>query len=416
MENELEVRPYKLKNEIQNYPWGSKGEKAFIPQLLGIETEPDRAYAELWIGSYPKAPSKVVINSEQIDMDKLIKTFPKNILGADIATKYQNNLPFLLKVLSADEPLSIQTHPNKGTAEKLNKNYPEHYPDANHKPEIAIALDSLEALVGFRPISEIITMLESYKELVNFIGNDKVSKLRKIMKNSKEPQEILENVFSSMINKAVNNPKELKKLCQKLSQKFQKNLKFNRTQDKKREKLFLQLKEKYDYEVGLLVIFFLNFIHLEKNEAVFLDTGILHTYLKGNIVECMANSDNVIRAGLTNKHKDIETLTQTIEYTPRKVDILNSNQEAKTKVEYPNPASEFNIYKYDLDNCNTTTIENIHSVEVLFIVEGSLIISKDDNKLQLNKGESALIPAEMEKYKIIPSQKTAFFRVYVPGE
>ena len=172
--NGFKIRPYILKNTIQHYTWGTKNNNAFIPRLLDldIKNEPDKPYAELWIGIHPKAPSLVEYNQDAIPLNQLISKYPKEILGSNCADKFDNQLPFLLKVLSAGEALSIQAHPNKGQAEMLHAKDQKNYPDKNHKPEIAIALDSLTALVGFRAYEEWVEVLHEYPEMKQILRKD----------------------------------------------------------------------------------------------------------------------------------------------------------------------------------------------------------------------------------------------------
>jgi mannose-6-phosphate isomerase len=140
-----------MQNPIQNYDWGTRNKEAYIPQLLGIDAKPDTPYGELWLGAHPKAPSMVWVDGELTPLDQWISAHPIEVLGKAVARKFNGQLPFLLKVLSAGEALSIQAHPNKAQAKILHATDPLHYPDDNHKPEIAIALDSLTALVGIKP-------------------------------------------------------------------------------------------------------------------------------------------------------------------------------------------------------------------------------------------------------------------------
>ena len=113
-------QPYKLYNTIQNYEWGTRNEAAYIPHLLGIPTEPDTPYAELWIGAHPKAPSKIEIDGAKVSLNKVIEMHPAECLGAYVCKNFSSTLPFLLKVLSAAHALSIQTHPNKSQARRLH--------------------------------------------------------------------------------------------------------------------------------------------------------------------------------------------------------------------------------------------------------------------------------------------------------
>ena len=167
----IKQEPYKLVNHVQNYEWGMKGKSAFIPKLLGFEAE-EKPYAEVWIGSHPKLSSQILLDGKATNLETIIEKCPKEILGEKVAKKFGDKLPFLLKILSANQALSIQTHPNKTQAIDLYKNDPNNYPDDNHKPEIAIALDFLNALVGFRPLNEIEFNFNLFPQLINFVGSE----------------------------------------------------------------------------------------------------------------------------------------------------------------------------------------------------------------------------------------------------
>ena len=150
-----------MKNKIQHYALGGKGESAYIPRLIGIIPERDKPYAELWMGVHPNAPSYVEIDHSFILLDQLIRENPEEMLGKSVSNTYSNSLPFLLKVLSAEEALSIQVHPTKEQAKILHQKDSKFYPDDNHKPEIAIALDSHLAIVGFKPYPELVDTSKS---------------------------------------------------------------------------------------------------------------------------------------------------------------------------------------------------------------------------------------------------------------
>jgi len=398
----LEEKPYLLKNEIQHYAWGNRGKNALIPQLLGVEPEKDKPYAELWIGAHPKSPSQIKINSAQYPLDKAIQEQPETILGSEIAKKFEGRLPFLLKVLSAGEALSIQTHPNKKTAQKLHKKDPEHYPDANHKPEIAIAIDSLKALVGFRPVREIKTMLDNYPEITNFIGD---SVCQKFQESSQTDRQQLRNLFAKMMARADNSPQYFQKVCHQLKSKIEK-----RSSISERNHLFLELYEKYGDDIGLLVIYFLNLVELQKGQAVFLDAGVPHAYLKGNIIECMANSDNVVRAGLTPKFIDIPTLVEITDYVAGKPEIQKS---CSNITKYNVPTEEFDIHKYTMKKKHQAGIETGGSLEILFLLSGQIQIITHGDDLEVSKGQSVLIPASLNKYRLESLTDAEIFRVTI---
>src|SRR6516162_10200615 len=168
----VRARPYLMHNQVQNYEWGTHDDEAYIAALLGITPEPGKPYAELWMGAHPKAPSSVLVDRKQIPLDQWIAAHPQELLGATVAARFGKRLPFLFKVLAAGEALSIQAHPNKVQAKVLRENDPEHYPDDNHKPEIAIAIDALTALMGIKPFDELANSLWRYPEIAGFVGTE----------------------------------------------------------------------------------------------------------------------------------------------------------------------------------------------------------------------------------------------------
>ncbi|MBN2424939.1 MAG: mannose-6-phosphate isomerase, class I [Calditrichaceae bacterium] len=405
----FEIKPYKLINTIQHYDWGTRNDEAFIPQLLGRKVEKDVPYAELWIGAHSKAPSVIDIDGSRIALDLLIKNFPKIILGEKYYLKYDYKLPFLFKVLSAGEALSIQAHPNKKQAELLHKRDPKNYPDDNHKPEIAIALDRLVALIGFRPVIELIESLKRYPELTEFIGQEETEIILNSQKDSDE--HFIRSFYTALMNKSLSHEKELEKSLSKLEKRL--TLKNDLSPE---EKLFLQLRRKYKTDVGLFSLFILNYIELSKGQGIFLSAGVPHAYLKGNIIECMANSDNVIRAGLTPKYKDIRTLTEMLNYKPGKYPVIEPQPEAGAYI-YEVPINEFFLQRTALEKREIVEMPDIESIRIILVMNGSIKIRwKSGGKnglMQGVKGESILIPAALRDCRIEALEKTLSFTVSI---
>ncbi|PIQ09676.1 MAG: mannose-6-phosphate isomerase, class I [Ignavibacteriales bacterium CG18_big_fil_WC_8_21_14_2_50_31_20] len=391
----IKQKPYKLVNYIQNYEWGTKGKDAFIPKLLGFEAE-EKPYAEVWIGSHPKLSSEILIDGKASNLETIIEKCPKEILGEKVAKKFGNKLPFLLKILSANQALSIQTHPNKTQAIDLYKNDPNNYPDYNHKPEIAIALDFLKALVGFRPLNEIEANFLLYQQLINFVGSEKFSEFTK-----DKSQNGLKKLFTALMKKSL-EVNELRNAI--LSIKDQIEQKSKQSED---EELFIILFQQYGIDIGLFVLFFLNVVNLKSGEAIYTPAGIPHAYLKGNIVECMANSDNVVRAGLTPKFKDIDQLANILTYQFGKPELIGKIYDSNI-TEYKVSAEEFCVEKIVLDNTDLDFSTN-NKVEIIFVTEGEITC----DKLQIKKGESVLIPALLTHYSIISITNSTLFRVTV---
>lgn len=404
----IEKKAYKLHNFIQHYEWGTKGDDAFIPKLLGIIPE-DRPYAELWIGAHPRLSSKIYIDNELVSLNQLIEDYPSEILGAEVANRFYNKLPYLLKVLSAGKALSIQTHPNKTQAEELHKKDPKNYPDDNHKPEIAIVLDRLEALVGFQTPSQIRQNLSNYPILKTFLNEKAVENFENSISNGFKNEKALEKIITSlMLNES--NKNELQNCIESIAEQV-----ITKEPLSKTDRLFLKLKKQYGIDIGLLTIFFLNHLDLSEGEAIFTPAGIPHAYLEGNIVECMANSDNVVRAGLTPKFKDVNTLLDILDYSKTNA-LISGNKEEIGIFKYTPPIQEFVIERIELSNDDKFSFNTNNRIEILLITEGkiSLVIKDNNDALLYSKGEVLLFPALVDKYSLISKTVSTVFRVTVP--
>jgi len=393
--NIFKIQPYLLTNEIQNYAWGQKNEDAFIPKLLGLKPKKNMPYAELWIGAHPKAPSKIMKRS----LLELIEEFPDEILGEEMNVKFSGKLPFLMKVLTAGEALSIQAHPNKSQAEVLHAKDPEHYPDDNHKPEIAIALDDLTALVGFRTIPELIELLSEYSPIDEFVSGE-------LLKGS-DQKESLKSYYSEIMTQAEANPDNLEEVLVKMDKLIS-----NKLKNSEADELFIELRKKYGSDVGLFSLYLFNLVHLKQGEAVFLDAGIPHAYLKGNIIECMANSDNVVRAGLTPKFKDISTLVDVLTYETGIPEIMKADENS-SETEYKVPIPEFSIILKEMNAGQDNKILN-DKLEIFIITEGKIQIDSDDFTQTFIKGDTILIPAALEDYSISAIENTTIYSAFIP--
>lgn len=411
----LKPRPYLLQNQVQHYAWGTKGENAFIPHLLDIKAEPNHPYAELWIGAHPKAPSKVVIDEGMIPLDQWIATHPREILGEAVAERFSCTLPFLFKVLSARESLSIQAHPNKAQAEDLHTRDPAHYPDDNHKPELAVALDSLTALMGFKPFPEILNALHRYPELANFVGQEICNKLNNVKNpSSLEQRELVRLMFSTLVRHSISYERELTQSIDELARRLRKSS--HNLQEE--EEIFLNLKKRYSgADVGLFAIFLLNLIHLKQGQGIFTKAGVPHAYLKGNIVECMANSDNVVRVGLTPKYKDAETLINILDYEPCSVPILENNSNLE-EIIYQTPVSEFQVSKFKMKPHTERREITGGKPEVLLVTKGKIHISwqtaSENGTEVFRQGQSFFIPACLKEFKVQAKGAIELFKVEVP--
>jgi mannose-6-phosphate isomerase len=408
--NNIFRRPFRLQNRTQHYDWGTKNDEAFIPRFTGSPVVPDLPYAELWIGAHPSAPSDIVVQGRASPLNRVIGDFPLEILGEDVARKFDNKLPFLLKILSAARALSIQTHPNREQAGKLHSVDPAHYPDDNHKPEIAIALDSLTAIAGFRPANDIVEVLRRFPELDRIAGREITRSVREAGSES-ELIANLELLYGAIMRRAADEA-ELTGVIQEIVDRLS-----GKRDPAPEEVLFVEQYGLYGADVGLFSFLFFNLIQLKGGQAIFTGAGVPHAYIRGNIVECMANSDNVVRAGLTGKFKDVGTLLEILTYRFAEYPIINEEQKTDGVV-YHTSAEEFEITAYQKDPGFNAMFDSGGRPAVVLVTGGSLTVQWQDGgewrSEDFAKGESFLIPAILPRWRMSAGVKAGFYSVSVP--
>ncbi|KAK0089764.1 hypothetical protein PV326_004372 [Microctonus aethiopoides] len=376
-----------LKCTVQKYDWGKKGSKSSVAQLIkaandDVQILEDESYAELWMGTHVNGPSFIKSTGESLEKYILDN---ETVLGNEVSEMYGKSLPFLFKVLSIGKALSIQAHPDKQLAENLHKLQPNIYKDPNHKPEIAIALTNFEALCGFRPVSEIQYFLKIIPEMCivigenvahDFIGTDEANSRIHLQKCI---QGLLTHHADSLEGQLLN-------FLERLSQMDE------CSREELNASLFEKLHADFPGDVGCFGIYFFNWITLKPGEALFLAPNEPHAYLSGDCVECMACSDNVVRAGLTPKLKDVPTLIEMLTYkcesgatkkfNPTRLDDF-------TQVFRP-PIEDFAVAKIELPpGTMTYNLIPIKSAGILIIIQGTIELSNQS----FNKGSVLFIPA-----------------------
>jgi mannose-6-phosphate isomerase len=404
-----------MRNQVQHYAWGTRDAQAFIPRLLGIEPQPGLPYAELWMGTHANAPSSLLVNGNAVPLGDWITSYPQELLGAETAKQFSGRLPFLFKVLSAGEALSIQAHPNQAQAEALHARDPQNYPDKNHKPEIAVALDALTALMGIKPYPRFIEALQRYPEISAFIGTDAIQEMQKARLAPQPEQNGLTNLaFRRLIQRSITQSAEVNTSINRLFERLGNSA----TPLCEEERVFMELRGKYPgADVGLLAIFLLNLIHLEEGQGIYTHAGVPHAYLMGNIIECMANSDNVVRVGLTTKFKDAEALLEILAEGCEPVSILEGVPQAE-EIIYPAPIQEFVVSRSRL----TTGAERVFrpggKAAVLLVTQGRLAIRWEEDMQPViesfGAGQSLFIPAIMVQCHIQAQDQVEYFMAGVP--
>jgi len=272
------------------------------------------------MGTHPSLPSKDVVTGRTL-LDLVQDN--QALLGHEIASKYSSKLPFLFKVLSINKALSIQAHPNKKLAEQLHAKDPKHYPDDNHKPEMTIAITPFEGLCGFRPLSEIAYFLQNVKPLRELVGEDEARMFEGTVRN-RETNDTAEDVSSnkkalqSLFTKVMHHATDTERLTTLTKALLDAAPTIqdpsSAAAPANYAELLPRLQSQFPNDIGLFVQFLLNYVRLAAGEAMFLRADDVHAYLAGDIVECMAASDNVVRAGLTPKFKDTATLAAMLTY------------------------------------------------------------------------------------------------------
>jgi len=389
-------KAYILTNKIQHYEWGEHGESAFIAKLLDMRGVGENTpLAEMWMGTHPLGTSELNYGGKPALLSDLVQRYPVEILGQRVASAFVSQFPFLLKVLSANEPLSIQLHPSKEQAQVLRQKYPTHYPDSNHKPEIAIALEHLQALAGLRDARQIAALVAEYPALRDFVEFDTFSDLPK----RRQPK----LAFQALLRNSITRLGEMTQVIDQVAARIHQKSRLSY-----REKLFLRMSSKYPGDVGLLALFFLKLHSLGKGQAMFIPAGVPHAYLKGNIIECMASSDNVIRAGLTKKFNDIPTLLSVVTDRP----VVLYSPDAPSYV-YRAPVSEFRVSKLALETGQKISERN-DGVRVLLVLSGRLRLAWADGNLEAGRGQAVLAPASLEQIEIECLEACEIFKADVP--
>jgi mannose-6-phosphate isomerase len=286
------------------------------------------------MGTHPSNPSKDLQTGRT-----LLDLCSENqlLLSESVSSKYGAKLPFLFKVLSVNKALSIQAHPNKKLAEQLHAKDPKNYPDDNHKPEMAIAITPFEGLCGFRPLEEIVHFLETVKPLRTLVGEAEASQFIQAAKEESGDEaakkKALQKAFGGLMSSSSEDIEKETASLVALAKSEGADFAAGGVSSTKGDvlaELVTRLHGQFGSDIGIFVLFFLNFVTLQPGEALFLVADDIHAYVSGDIIECMAASDNVVRAGLTPKFKDVSTLVDMLTYNYAPID-----EQKMEPAEYP---------------------------------------------------------------------------------
>jgi mannose-6-phosphate isomerase len=394
----LKANILKLKGKVQHYAWGGYD---FLPSLLNIKNNDQKPFAEYWMGAHQSSSAEVEIVGKYEILNKLVTNDPNLYIGERINNKFAE-LPFLFKILDVNEMLSIQVHPTKEEAIKgfeaeeiagIPLDDPQrNYKDRNHKPEVMVALSDFWLLHGFKQEEELTSVLKEVPEFnvfyPDFIEQGYYGLYREVMEM---PQEKVDEILRPLIQRNLAEANPSKEAPAYWVKKLYKN------------------EEANNFDRGIFSIYFFNILKLLPGEGIFQGAGVPHAYLEGQNVELMANSDNVLRGGLTTKHIDVKELLKHILFEPVKPSILRGNSADNIEWNYPCPVDDFGISAFQLNQGQQYASKSF-SAEIFLVISGTINI----NSIQtFCKGESFYVLPNTE-YTIVADTDCLLYKAFVP--
>lgn len=399
---------HELDGPVRSYAWGSR---TAIAKLRGLPVPAAHPEAELWLGAHPAAPAHIrTVDGSRSLLDVVLED-PVRELGVASVDAFGERLPFLLKLLAAEEPLSLQAHPSAAQAREgydrenaakipLGSSV-RNYRDDSHKPELVVALTTFEALAGFRRPDRTVKLLEALNvpELAPYLallsGQPDPDGLRALFTTwITLPQQVLATLMPSVLEGCI------RYLGEHSDGEFV---------DEARTAL--ELSEAYPGDTGVLASLLLNRVRLEPGQGLYLDAGNLHAYLHGVGVEIMANSDNVLRGGLTPKHVDVPELLRVLDFDSVDAPLLEAAVAAGGgKYTYDTPAPEFELFRIQRggpdDGPESFLVEGGRP-RMLLCTGGEVTASAGEQTLELSQGGAAWISAADPDLVLTPRSETA---------
>ena len=395
--------PVPLACDVQHYAWGQRGPAAYIPAFLGVAATPDVPYAELWIGDNPALPSRARLPGDppvEVDLPDLLAAAPDTVLSGSASCRPR--LAFLTKILAAAQALSIQVHPSKqqaeaGFAEENARGVPlrderRSFKDANHKPELLVALAPFRGLKGFRPLEEIAKALRDEAPELALLAPRFDDELRAAGQDAAARAALLRDLYT----RAMRAPQQqVNALLDPLLARLRAQPSLTEA-----ERGFWVLRADRDHsrggehDRGLFSFFLLNLVSLRPGQAVFLGPGEPHAYLQGVGLEVMANSDNVLRGGLTPKHVDIERLLEVLVFRDGPAQVIEADPSDGV---YETPAGEFEVARVALRG-EAPSPRGPHGADVWVAISGQVRLAWAGGELTVRAGVPVLVPASLGPY------------------
>ncbi|HEX3284231.1 MAG TPA: mannose-6-phosphate isomerase, class I [Mycobacterium sp.] len=403
-----------LRGALRTYAWGSR---TAIAEFTGRRSPTAHPEAELWFGAHPGDPAFLETDTGEHSLLQAVRDDPEGQLGAAVRNRFGDALPFLMKVLAAEEPLSLQAHPSaqqalEGYAREDSLGIPvsspiRNYRDRSHKPELLVALETFDALAGFRPASRTVELMRALavSDLDPYVGllagQPDADGLRALFTTwITAPQPDLDVLVPAVIEGAIAYVRSGQK------------------EFAAEARTVLELGERYPGDAGVLASLLLNRMILRPCEGIYLPAGNLHTYLHGVGIEVMANSDNVLRGGLTPKHVDVPELLRVLDFTPAKESALRPKAiEDGMELVYDTPAPEFTVSVLHIDGDRlgheVDAPARHDGPQILLCTEGSAVVHAKSGAVTLERGAAAWVSADDGPIRLVAQQPTKLFRATV---
>ena len=394
---------FKLTGKVQHYQWGGY---SFLPDLLNIPNMDGNPFAEYWLGAHDNFPAAI----EGTDPQSLNEYVHENayVLGLDVSQQF-GRVPYLLKVLDVKDMLSIQVHPSKESAvlefERENRegvplnDARRNYKDDNHKPELMLALSDFWLLHGFKTEELTRQIIDTVPEFAFMLPLFEEGGYKKLYTSLMQmPQQQVDKILTPLIGRIT--PLYTDQKLQKEDVNFW------------AARAALTFKQPDMIDRGIFSIYLLNLVHLKLGEAIFQGAGMLHAYLEGQNMEIMANSDNVLRGGLTPKHIDVDELIKHVTFEPTIPAVIKGSKKTEFEEVYLTPAADFQLSKLMIQQEPAVLVST--STEIFFLFDGSVQMSESDgHSIKLNRGEAAV--AFAGSHITVEGPGAIMFRASVPS-
>jgi mannose-6-phosphate isomerase len=383
----------RLDNSIRNYAWGSLDGIARFLGRTQASTEPQ---AELWIGAHPDEPSIAQHGADRIRLDELIARSPREWLGARVDARFGGGLPFMLKVLAAGSPLSLQAHPTleqakAGFDDEERRGIPQNAPnrnyrDRNHKPELIYATTPFEALCGFRQAEAVIATFER-------LGTPRLKELSALLRRDPNPagiRRLLEDLLGASTS--------ARRLLVDETAAAARNEQATPAPDQDHLRWVIRLSRIYPGDIGIVIALMLNYVALDVGQAIFLPARSLHSYLSGVGIEIMASSDNVLRGGLTQKHVAANELLSVLNFEPMAPTIVPPTALGSAEQVFATPAADFRLSRIDVQDSHTVECTG---PELFLCSHGQVTLSDAaGSRVDLERGHAAFVGQNAERVRL----------------